>query len=144
MLSPLVQGTFCLILLGMPTLLVVVGGMVLRSSINYGTGRAVREVFFTPLDRDAKYRAKGLIDTVVFRTGDGLASLLLVGGNLVAHSSVGPHWWPVLPALAVVLLWLLAARALAGRFGEITTAAALHGAGDPDNLEAGAAASRRS
>ena len=80
LLMPGFQLAGTLALMSNPVLAVAAATGVIRYAINYSTGRAVRELFFTPLSREEKYQAKGFIDTLIFRTGDGLASLLLFLG----------------------------------------------------------------
>lgn len=63
-----------------PSLTVVSWIMIIRYALNYSTGRALRELVYIPLDREAKYQGKGFVDTVVFRAGDGLSSIILIGG----------------------------------------------------------------
>lgn len=63
-----------------PSLVVASWVVIIRYAIDYSTGRALRELVYIPLDREAKYQGKGFIDTVVFRVGDGLSSIILIGG----------------------------------------------------------------
>lgn len=53
---------------------------IFRRALDYSTARILRESIYIPLDRSAKYQGKGFIDTVVFRFGDGLSSIMLFGG----------------------------------------------------------------
>jgi AAA family ATP:ADP antiporter len=62
---------------------------ILRYALNYSTGRAIRELFFTPLSREDKYQAKGFIDTLVFRAGDGMGSALLLSWLVFFPASPG-------------------------------------------------------
>ena len=52
--------------------------VVIRYALNYSVGRSVRELIYTPLSQPEKFEGKAFIDTLVFRTGDGSASLLLL------------------------------------------------------------------
>eukprot|EP00878_Enallax_costatus_P032180 GHUV01035293.1.p1 GENE.GHUV01035293.1~~GHUV01035293.1.p1 ORF type:complete len:158 (+),score=28.70 GHUV01035293.1:265-738(+) len=47
---------------------------VMRKLIGYAVNRPAREVLFTVVSRDEKYRAKLVIDTVVQRLGDAVAA----------------------------------------------------------------------
>ncbi|RJR13105.1 hypothetical protein C4588_01315 [Candidatus Parcubacteria bacterium] len=49
-----------------------------KYSSEYSFNRASREMLYTPTDRDFKYQAKAVIDTFIFRLGDGITSLLLI------------------------------------------------------------------
>ncbi len=73
-----VVGTFCMMF--SPSLTIASWVIIIRYAIDYSTGRALRELVYIPLDREAKYQGKGFIDTVVFRVGDGLSSIMLIGG----------------------------------------------------------------
>ena len=43
---------------------------MIRRAVDYAIARPSREVFYTVVDRAALLRAKGLIDTAVYRAGD--------------------------------------------------------------------------
>ena len=47
-----------------------------RQVVNYALTRPAREVLFTVVSREEKYRAKLVIDTAVQRFGDALAAAL--------------------------------------------------------------------
>src|SRR6202035_4446128 len=55
---------------------------VLRRAGDYGIARPTREVLFTVVPREDRYKAKSFIDTFVYRLGDqvGAWSSALVGG----------------------------------------------------------------
>jgi AAA family ATP:ADP antiporter len=53
-----------------PTAACVLLVQVARRSIDYAIARPCREVFYAAVHRHARYRAKGLIDTVLYRAGD--------------------------------------------------------------------------
>jgi ATP:ADP antiporter, AAA family len=55
-----------------PTLAVVVALQVLQRWMNFAIANPARQVFFTVLDREEKYKAKNLIDVVVYRGSDAL------------------------------------------------------------------------
>jgi AAA family ATP:ADP antiporter len=62
-----------------PVVAVVVAFQVLRRAANFALARPTRELLFTVLPREDKYKAKSFIDTVVYRTGDQLGSWSYVG-----------------------------------------------------------------
>jgi AAA family ATP:ADP antiporter len=66
----------------LPTLVVIVGFQVLRRAGNFALTRPAREVLFTVVPREDRYKAKSFIDTAVYRTGDqvGAWSYALIGG----------------------------------------------------------------
>ena len=53
-----------------PSLAIVVVFIVIRRAGNFAFARPSREVLFTVLTREDKYKAKSVIDTVVYRLGD--------------------------------------------------------------------------
>lgn len=65
----------------MPTMVVIVGFQVLRRAGEYALARPAREILFTTVSREEKYKAKSLIDTFVYRAGDqvGAWSYALLG-----------------------------------------------------------------
>ena len=75
-----------------PVLLVLIAVQVLRRAGNYAFARPGREMLFSVLQRNDKYKSKNFIDTVVYRGGDavsawlysGLASLGLAASGIAA------------------------------------------------------------
>jgi AAA family ATP:ADP antiporter len=59
-----------------PTAATVMLFQILRRAGNYAVARPMREVLFTAMSRDDKYKAKNLVDTLVYRTGDQLGAWL--------------------------------------------------------------------
>ncbi len=102
----------------MPTLAVLAAFQVTRRASNFALSRPARELLFTVLDREDKYKAKNFIDTFVYRTGDqlsawsyaGLAALGLAAGGLATVASMLAAGWFVLS------LWL--GRRQSARAGE--------------------------
>ncbi len=58
----------------MPALAFLVVFQVLRRSTNFALARPTREVLYTVLERDDKYKAKNFIDTFVYRAGDQIGA----------------------------------------------------------------------
>jgi ATP:ADP antiporter, AAA family len=77
-----------------PTIAVLVIYQVLRRAGNFAFARPSREVLFTVVPREDKYKAKSFIDTVIYRTGDqvgawsyaalGFLGLAMTGISIVA------------------------------------------------------------
>src|SRR4029453_14773066 len=77
-----------------PTIAVLVVSQMLRRAGNFAFARPSREVLFTVVPREDKYKAKSFIDTVIYRLGDqvgawsyaalGFFGLGLTGISLVA------------------------------------------------------------
>jgi AAA family ATP:ADP antiporter len=55
-----------------PTLAIVIGLQVVQRWMNFAVANPARQVFFTVLDREEKYKAKNLIDVVIYRGSDAL------------------------------------------------------------------------
>jgi ATP:ADP antiporter, AAA family len=84
-----------------PSILLFVGVRALRGAAHYGLERPSREILFTTVSREEKYKAKSFIDTVVYRGGDvvggwmqgGLSALGLgAGGVLLAAMPMAGLW----------------------------------------------------
>ena len=87
-----------------PTLAVVVVVQVVQRWMNFAVANPARQVFFTVLGREEKYKAKNLIDVVVYRGSDALYgwvfdSLQALGLKLGAIALVA---WPVAAAWLVL------------------------------------------
>ncbi|RIK93391.1 MAG: MFS transporter [Burkholderiales bacterium] len=57
-----------------PGVAVLVAAQFGRRVLNFGLARPTRELLFTVLSREDKYKAKNAIDTVVYRAGDQVGS----------------------------------------------------------------------
>ncbi len=90
------------VLAAAPTLAVLVVVQVLRRVGNFGLARPTREVLFTVVPREDKYKAKSMIDTVVYRAGDQAGSWAYALLGMVGLGTAGV----ALVALPVSALWL--------------------------------------
>ena len=91
-----------------PTLWAIAIFQILRRTSNYAIARPCREMLYTVLPRDAKYKAKNFIDTFVYRLGDQVgawsyAALGAVGLGAVAASMVAA---PLAAVWLGIGLWL--------------------------------------
>jgi AAA family ATP:ADP antiporter len=68
-----------LILAFAPILTVVLALQVARRAGNYGVTRPAREMLFTAVDRETRFKAKPVIDIAVYRGGDAVSSLAFAG-----------------------------------------------------------------
>ncbi len=91
-----------------PVLAAVVLFTVARRVTNFALSRPARETLFVPLSRSEKYKAKNLIDTVVYRVGDQLgawssAALTWLGLGIagIAYTAA-----PLAAVWLVLSLWL--------------------------------------
>ncbi len=62
-----------------PLLAVLVVFQILRRAGNYAIARPAREMLFTVVGREEKYKSKNFIDTVVYRGGDAVSGWLFAG-----------------------------------------------------------------
>ena len=91
---------------------VVASAVVLTRAAGYGITVPAREVLFTVVSREEKYKSKSFIDTVVLRGGDALSSQVFgslrhVGGFSFATLNL----WTV----PMTMMWALAAYRLGRR-----------------------------
>jgi ATP:ADP antiporter, AAA family len=73
---PLVFGLGFLALAFTPMLFVVIAFQAVQRTANFAISNPAREVLFTVLQREEKYKAKNVIDIVVFRGADALSGWL--------------------------------------------------------------------
>jgi ATP:ADP antiporter, AAA family len=91
-----------------PTLWALVALQVLRRAGNFAVARPTREILFTVLPREDKYKAKGFIDTFVYRAGDqiGAWSYALMGLFGLGVAGVSFAAVPISAAWLLNGLWL--------------------------------------
>ncbi|HEY3066645.1 MAG TPA: MFS transporter [Methylomirabilota bacterium] len=98
-------------LAAVPTLMAVAAFQVVRRAADYAVARPARELLYTVASREDRYKAKSLIDTVVYRTGDQVGAwsvtLLRALGLGVAQVSFA--------AIPLAALWLVNALWLGRR-----------------------------
>ena len=87
---------------------VVVAFIVIRRAGNFAFARPSREVLFTVLSREDKYKAKSAIDTVVYRLGDqvGVWSSAWLSARGLGLSQVAWVAVPISAIWVVTSLWL--------------------------------------
>jgi len=73
---PLVFAVGFAVLAVSPALAVVIAFQALQRTANFAVSNPAREVLFTVLDREEKYKAKNVIDIVVFRGADAVTGWL--------------------------------------------------------------------
>ena len=91
-----------------PTLAVIGTFQVVRRGVEYAVTRPAREVIYTVVSREDRFKSKGFIDTFVYRLGDqvGIWSSTLfasLGGSLASLAAIG-----------IALVWLVSALWLGG------------------------------
>jgi len=112
---PLASLASFLALAAAPVLLVLAAGQVVRRGGEYGIAKPSREVLFTVVDAETKYKAKNFIDTVLQRGGDlvGIwlfAILQTAGAGIVGFS----YACAALMVPGIAISWMLG-RAFARR-----------------------------
>jgi AAA family ATP:ADP antiporter len=121
----------------LPTIAAVAVFQVLRRAADYAIARPTREVLFTVVAREDRYKAKSFIDTVVYRAGDqvGAWSVALLRAGGLGTAGVA------LVAIPVALVWLVNGLWLGRRQEKLGAAQAAREAGsrplDPAVLRAG-------
>ena len=69
---PVLIGAGMLALAAAPMVAVVVAIQIIRRAGNYAVSRPAREMLFTAVDRETRFKAKPVIDIVIYRGGDML------------------------------------------------------------------------
>jgi AAA family ATP:ADP antiporter len=86
-----------------PTIAVLVAYQVIRRACNFAFARPTREVLFTVVPREDKYKAKSFIDTVIYRLGDQVGAWSYAGLGLLGFGMTGI----ALAAVPLSLAWLV-------------------------------------
>ena len=91
-----------------PGLITIVAFQALQRSVNFAFSNPAREILFTSIGREEKYKAKNLIDTVVFRGGDVVWSWIFSGlvGLMGSALMVAGLAIPIMGGWAGLALWL--------------------------------------
>lgn len=112
-LVPIIICAGMLILAFAPLMMVALTLQVVRRAGNYGITRPAREMLFTALDRETRFKAKPVIDVALYRGGDA------VWGNVYAYLSDGIGFG--LGAMAAIgagfaVVWAFIGKYLGGMF----------------------------
>jgi AAA family ATP:ADP antiporter len=112
-LMPVLVCAGLLILAFAPILTVLIALQVFRRGGNYGLTRPAREMLYTKVTQEERFKAKPVIDIVVYRGGDAVSGTLFsyltdgVGLGLAAVAGVGS---------AIAAVWAAAGMWLGKRF----------------------------
>jgi len=98
-LSILGFGTLAMV----PTIAVLVIYQMLRRAGNFAFARPTREVLFTVVPREDKYKAKSFIDTVIYRAGDQVGAWSYAGLGFLGLGMTGIS----IAAVPISIAWLL-------------------------------------
>lgn len=109
LVNPVIMVIAFLAVLLSPVLIVLGSIQVLRRVAEYAIAKPTREMLFTVVDQESKYKAKNVIDTVIYRFGDvssaWISSFVLpfgIGGMAIFGAIVAVIWFPI--------AWLLGKR----------------------------------
>jgi ATP:ADP antiporter, AAA family len=124
LLNPIIMVFAFLAIAFSPVLLILGGIQITRRVAEYAVAKPTREMLFTVVDQESRYKAKNVIDTVVYRFGDlssaWVSSLILphgVAGLAIFGAITSAMWFPV--------AYLLGKRYESVRSGEIVGKAAV-------------------
>ena len=93
-----------------PGLILVMAFQTLRRAANFAISRPAREILFTVVSRERKYKSKNFIDTVVYRGGDAVSGWAFNGLRMLGLDS-----GVSLVAVPIAALWIFVALALGAR-----------------------------
>ncbi len=99
---PVLTGLGFLALALVPAMLLFIGVRSVRGAAHYALERPSREILFTTVSREEKYKAKNFIDTVVYRGGDVVGGWAEGGLTALGLGATGV----LLTAMPVAGLWL--------------------------------------
>jgi ATP:ADP antiporter, AAA family len=102
LLNPVIMAIAFLAVMFSPVLMVLGTIQVVRRVAEYAVAKPTREMLFTVVDQESKYKAKNVIDTVVYRFGDLSSSWVShavlpfgVAGLAIFGAIVSVIWFPV-------------------------------------------------
>lgn len=95
---------------------VIAASQALRRASSYAVSKPTREVLFSVLSREDKYKAKAAIDTFVYRTGDALGAMTSMGLRAVAPALAAVVWL----GLPITFVWTAVALRLGRDHAERT------------------------
>jgi ATP:ADP antiporter, AAA family len=118
-LMPALVAVGVLVLLAAPGLLTLAAFQILRRVGNYAITRPSREMLFTVVDRESRFKAKPVIDIVIYRGGDMLTAWMFTA--LSAGLGLGLSGIAVVISL-VAAAWTVVAVYLGRTFDRATPA----------------------
>ena len=102
LLNPVIMVTAFLSIAFSPVLMVLASMQVFRRVAEYAVAKPTREMLFTVVDQESKYKAKNVIDTVIYRFGDvssaWFSAAVLpygVAGLAISGIVVSAIWFPI-------------------------------------------------
>jgi ATP:ADP antiporter, AAA family len=116
---PIAQGLGLVALAAAPTIAILVAVQVAGRTATHALTRPSRELLFTTVGREDKYKTKNVIDTLVYRAGDMATGWLYALLVWLGVSRAGL----AVTALPLVVIWVALAIALGRAHRRRTTAA---------------------
>ena len=96
----------------------------------YGITKPAREVLFTVVSREEKYKSKAFIDAAVYRGGDLVSGWVYAGLGTYMGLAIGPI---ALIAAPVVAIWAIIGVKIGGR-GEAMALSDTNGPGEATSV----------
>ena len=131
LLNPIIMVIAFLAVAFSPVLMILGGIQIVRRVAEYAVAKPTREMLFTVVDQESKYKAKNVIDTVIYRFGD--FSSAWVSAAVLPYGVTGLAVFGVITSV----LWFPVAYVLGKRYesvrsgdlvgGKTTAAASGHG-----------------
>jgi AAA family ATP:ADP antiporter len=115
MINPVIMVIAFLAVVFSPVLMVLGGIQVVRRVAEYAVAKPSRDMLFTAVDQQAKYKAKNVIDTVVYRFGDLTSAWI--------SSAILPFGVPGLAIFGIVVcaLWFPMGYVLGRRYESLSS-----------------------
>ncbi len=104
-----------------PTLAALLAFQVVHRAANHAVAKPAREILFTVVSREQKYKSKNFIDTVVYRGGDAASGWIFAGLTAMGLGLTGV----AAIAVPVALVWLLSGIQLGRRQEKLVQPAAV-------------------
>jgi AAA family ATP:ADP antiporter len=114
-----------------PTFAVLAAVMIVRRAGEYALVKPGREMLFTAVDPEAKYKVKSFIDTVVYRGGDAASSWVKTGVDALGHGAAAV----ALLGAVCALLWAALGYALGRRHDAGNVIAAGNGLSNRERIQ---------
>jgi len=111
-----------------PVLPLIFAAKVAENSVDYSLQNTTRQTLFLPTSREAKYKAKAVIDTFLMRAGDVLSAALV----WVGHRLLLTPQQLALFNVGLIIAWIGVAVALGQRHAAMTVSGPEQSSGDLD------------
>jgi AAA family ATP:ADP antiporter len=114
-LNPLLMVIAFLVTALSPTLFMIQALQIVRRVAQYAIARPSREICFTVVEQSSRYKAKNVIDTVVYRFGDVSSAWVQAGLRSMGYGLNGA----IAVGVGASLAWFAVAALLGGRYEKI-------------------------